>query len=280
MKKIYTLTDPRTNQIRYVGQTKCKLNSRLNGHIRDAITMRYNIPKSEWIMELINEDTLPLINEIEIVKNKDADFREQFWIKYYSDKYPDLLNATFGVEHIRFQEYKTVYGINRYTLQRVEFETARQAGKFINTTGLNVIKAISGKHICKDYYWSRNEFPKNWEAPILKNKIGIKLYNDEKCLLFSSIKDAIEFTNGNVASHKNGAHYAIVHRPKLYRGFFWDIQKEAQLKRGEMLEKPVEVNQQPSLNSNILEGSTTNTRIQTGNAEDSNSDTSALPTNV
>lgn len=49
-------------------------------------------------------------------------------------------------------------------------------------------------------------------------------------------------------------------------------------KQGELLEKPVEVNQQPSSNSNILEGSTTNTRIQTDNAEDSNSDTSALPT--
>lgn len=48
-------------------------------------------------------------------------------------------------------------------------------------------------------------------------------------------------------------------------------------KRGELLEKPEEVNQQPNLNSNILEGSTTNTRVQTDNAEDGNSDTSALP---
>jgi len=36
-------------------------------------------------------------------------------------------------------------------------------------------------------------------------------------------------------------------------------------------------NQQPSENSNILEGSTTNSRVQTDNAEDSNADTSALP---
>ena len=47
-------------------------------------------------------------------------------------------------------------------------------------------------------------------------------------------------------------------------------------KQGELLEKPEAVNQQPSLNSNILVGSTTNVRVQTDNAEDSNSDTSAL----
>ena len=53
----------------------------------------------------------------------------------------------------------------------------------------------------------------------------------------------------------------------------------AQKKQGELLEKPKmkEVNQQPSLNSNILEGSTTNSRILTSNVEDSNADTSALP---
>lgn len=45
------------------------------------------------------------------------------------------------------------------------------------------------------------------------------------------------------------------------------------LKRGELLEKPEEVNQQPSLNSNILEGSETSDRVRN---TDSNITTSAL----
>lgn len=50
-------------------------------------------------------------------------------------------------------------------------------------------------------------------------------------------------------------------------------------KQGELLETPLkEDNQQPSLLSNELEGSTTNTQILTGNAVDGNSDKSALPT--
>lgn len=48
------------------------------------------------------------------------------------------------------------------------------------------------------------------------------------------------------------------------------------IKQGELLETPEVDNQHPSENSNILEGSTTNDRIQTDNAEDSNVDTSAL----
>lgn len=50
------------------------------------------------------------------------------------------------------------------------------------------------------------------------------------------------------------------------------------VKQGELLENHIaNDNQQPSSNSNITEGSTTNSRILTDNAEDSNADTSALP---
>lgn len=45
------------------------------------------------------------------------------------------------------------------------------------------------------------------------------------------------------------------------------------VKRGELLEKPEAVNQQPSSNGDVLEGSETNSRV----LRDSNADTSALP---
>lgn len=53
------------------------------------------------------------------------------------------------------------------------------------------------------------------------------------------------------------------------------------LKQGELLENPnlnKMDNQQPSLDSNILEGSTTNSQIPPDKTEDSNADKSALPT--
>lgn len=257
MKKIYSLVDPITKEVRYIGQTKQKLTARLNGHIQDGRSFRYNIPKCEWVADLINQDLLPLIIELECVKNKDADQKEDYWINYYRQN-NDLLNLTNGNVHGRSQEYRMTYAINRYTYERLQFDSARAAGKFLGIPKENVIKSIFSKSALKDYYWSIKEFPEDWKAPITKVRIGVKLSNSKKIVYLPSIKSAIEFTDGNVASHKNGARYALSHKNKEYRGYFWEIQKEANLKPGELLEKPVEVNQQPSLDSNIFEGSTTN----------------------
>ena len=57
--------------------------------------------------------------------------------------------------------------------------------------------------------------------------------------------------------------------------------KLAPVKQGELLENLVvkQDNQQPSLGSNTLEGSTTNSRVLPNNVENSNANTSALPFN-
>ena len=58
-----------------------------------------------------------------------------------------------------------------------------------------------------------------------------------------------------------------------------NVTHQAVVKQGELLGVPEGVNQQPSIYRNIIEGSTTNSRVLTDNAEDSNTDTSALPVN-
>ena len=56
-----------------------------------------------------------------------------------------------------------------------------------------------------------------------------------------------------------------------------NVTHQAVVKQGELLEHPEVDNQQPSIYRNIIEGSTTNSRVLADNAEDSNTDTSALP---
>ena len=73
--------------------------------------------------------------------------------------------------------------------------------------------------------------------------------------------------------HRKLGSYNMIGRDKM--GRFYN--KTAVLKQGELLENPEVDNQQPSKNSNILEGSTTNGRVQTDNAVDGNTNTSALP---
>ena len=64
--------------------------------------------------------------------------------------------------------------------------------------------------------------------------------------------------------------------PMMYK--FKYVNTSADLKQGELLGYPlIEDNQQPSLNSNVLEGSETNSQIPLDNSKDSNADTSALP---
>ena len=59
-----------------------------------------------------------------------------------------------------------------------------------------------------------------------------------------------------------------------------NVMHQAVVKQGELLENPEGVNQQPSIYRNIIEGSTTNSRVLTDNAEDGNTDTSALPDSI
>lgn len=69
--------------------------------------------------------------------------------------------------------------------------------------------------------------------------------------------------------------------PSMLRKIYTKTKIIGYVKQGELLENPTteivnEDNQQPSLSSNAFEGSETNSRILPGNAEDSNTNTSAL----
>ena len=56
--KIYTLNDPITNEIRYVGQTCFKLESRLRGHLNSK-DKSYRV---NWIKSLNKKSLIPKIN--------------------------------------------------------------------------------------------------------------------------------------------------------------------------------------------------------------------------
>ena len=61
---IYSLTDPITNQIRYVGKT-VNLEQRLYNHINHAKTMKYKRHVCYWINSLLKQGKLPIMNVLE-----------------------------------------------------------------------------------------------------------------------------------------------------------------------------------------------------------------------
>lgn len=79
MVNIYTLSDPRNNQIRYVGKTVLPLAERLQRHLR----MDDKGKKVNWLKSLKNQDLKPTIELVDIVPEDDWRFEERFYISYF-----------------------------------------------------------------------------------------------------------------------------------------------------------------------------------------------------
>lgn len=91
---IYTLADPRTGEVRYVGKTIKLLEKRLNSHVNDNSANH----KVHWIKSLAKLGLKPVIDVLEEVKECDWQEAEKFWIsmmKFYGFK---LCNSTDGGE--------------------------------------------------------------------------------------------------------------------------------------------------------------------------------------
>lgn len=79
MVKIYTLSNPINNEIRYVGKTIESLNERLRKHLIDK---RRN-HKSNWVKSLINVGLKPKIELIEECDINDWNWLEKYWIEQF-----------------------------------------------------------------------------------------------------------------------------------------------------------------------------------------------------
>lgn len=93
---VYTLADPRTDEIRYVGLTVSP-ELRLRQHIHNEVGT--NASKRHWVEEILKAGFEPRMEIIEIVESKEMSTeREKFWIQYHFDKGASLLNVR--VTHI------------------------------------------------------------------------------------------------------------------------------------------------------------------------------------
>lgn len=87
---IYSLNDPVSNEVRYIGYTSKTLNSRLKSHLGDKeINHRTN-----WIKSI--KPMIPVIREIEDCTNLNWQDREKYWIKLAKQVGCSLTNGTMG----------------------------------------------------------------------------------------------------------------------------------------------------------------------------------------
>ena len=92
--KIYTLSDPITNEVRYIGQTKHSLEERLRGHLKGK-GKTYRV---YWINSLKNKGLVPNIELIEEVDKSIGSQTEIYWISMFRFWGFNLTNLTDGGE--------------------------------------------------------------------------------------------------------------------------------------------------------------------------------------
>jgi hypothetical protein len=81
MTKIYTLSDPETGKIRYVGKTIETLNSRLAKHICDSKRRSGKYHTINWINTVLERGLKPKIELLDEVTDSEWKFWEKYWVK-------------------------------------------------------------------------------------------------------------------------------------------------------------------------------------------------------
>ena len=93
---VYTLSDPRTNLIKYIGITCKTLTQRLSGHCAEK---KFNTKKVNWVQSLRKDNLKPIIMELDCFETyEEALYFEQYWIAQFKIWGFKLLNLTIGGE--------------------------------------------------------------------------------------------------------------------------------------------------------------------------------------
>lgn len=94
---IYSLSDPDTREIRYIGKAN-NIQYRLWAHIHEAKNDLRNMHKCNWIKTLLKEDKKPIIEIIEEVSLDGWKDAEIYWIAQFKAWGFNLINKTAGGE--------------------------------------------------------------------------------------------------------------------------------------------------------------------------------------
>lgn len=92
---IYTLSDPNTNRIRYVGRTY-RPQRRLQEHIWLAANKKHNPHKSRWINNLFDNRQIPVFEIIDEASEREWANLEILYVRAFKIFGAELLNASIG----------------------------------------------------------------------------------------------------------------------------------------------------------------------------------------
>jgi hypothetical protein len=213
MVKIYSIKDPETLEIKYIGKTIQSLSKRLSGHITKSLYNR-STHISCWIYSLLKLGKKPIIELIEECDEKIWIEREVYYISYYKDI---IYNHSTGGESgslgykctdlHKEKISKSLTGRKRSLKERESISNGRKGMKLSEETKNKIREINKGK---KQSIETRIKKSKNIVLQIDK-KTNIVL-NEFYSLGFA--QECTGFLKGNISSACNG-------RLKTYKGFIW-----------------------------------------------------------
>jgi group I intron endonuclease len=122
--KIYTLHDPDTLDVRYVGFTSKSLEERLRGHIYDSKFEQHH--KARWVRSILAANKRPVILHVETATPENWKERERFWINHFRKTGCRLTNSSDGGDGILNASAETREKMRASMLGRVPSAEARK----------------------------------------------------------------------------------------------------------------------------------------------------------
>jgi hypothetical protein len=205
---IYTLVDPKTNEIKYIGKTN-NIELRLYTHTVKSSLLKNNL-RTAWIKSLKKQGLTPIIEELDCVNELEWKFWEKHYISLFKSWGFTLKNMTNGGDG-NTCPYRTKEFKDKVSLKLKGRKT------YIRTTETNLKLSISQKMTYKKGRISNitpeilAKAKEKWIKPVIqldKNMLSIKEYN--------SIKDVNlqkGYSSGNIS-------VAIKKGCQAY-GFYW-----------------------------------------------------------
>lgn len=163
MVKIYSLRDPVTDEIRYIGQTRQTLEKRLFDHTTLSALKKQTNYKNNWIKSLRKQGFLPIIEVLDEVEEKNASFWENFYIDLFFTWGFKLTNLSRTEYYLRVTNEKRkspctkkvyVYDGTSFKFSK-EYDCVVEASKQLNISSNRICSNITKKQkTSKKYYFS------------------------------------------------------------------------------------------------------------------------------
>lgn len=156
---IYTLSDPRTGSIRYVGQTVRKPNRRFIEHLNKN-RLKRNTYKNNWLNELLQISLLPIMDILIEAPVEYLNDLETYWLDYFKVNGSPLTNVYFTAGNPPERNmYVVKEHSGRFKKGHQMSEDARQ----------KQLAAVKGNSFCKGFKHS-DETKKNMSLALIGKK--------------------------------------------------------------------------------------------------------------